>query len=155
MNNKLPRGYHTVIPYLIVKGADQAIEFYKKAFNAKEKGRITISNGKIMHAEIEIGDSIVMLTDEMPEWGVKSPISLGGTAVGIALYVENVDSVFEQAIAAGARVERPIEDQFYGDRIGTLIDPFGHKWSVATHKEDVSFEIMQERSDAFFSKQQN
>jgi len=144
----IPDGYHTVTPYLVIKGAAAALEFYKKAFNAKELFRMADPSGKVMHAEIRIGDSPVMLGDEMPEMGAVSPQSLGGTPVGIMLYVENVDALFNQAIAAGGRVERPVKDQFYGDRSGTLTDPYGHKWTIGTHKEDVSMEEMKKRMAA-------
>jgi PhnB protein len=140
-----PEGYHTVTPYLIVRGAEQALAFYKKAFKASELYRLPMPDGRIGHAEIRIGDSRLMLADEMPEMKIVSPASLGGTPVGIALYVEDCDSIFNQAVSAGAKVERPLADQFYGDRSGTLIDPFGHKWTVATHKEDVSAEEMKTR----------
>lgn len=143
----VPAGYHTLTPYLIVRGGAAAISFYKEAFGAKEKGILTMADGKIGHAEILIGDSHVMLADEMPEWGAHAPESLGGTPCGLAFYVPDVDRVFARAIAAGARVDRPVVDQFYGDRTGTIIDPFGHKWTIATHKEDVSFQEMQKRSD--------
>jgi PhnB protein len=144
----IPEGYHTVTPYLIVKGAARALEFYKKAFGAKELMRFSGPGDKIMHAEIKIGDSPVMLADEFPEMGAKSPESIGGSAVGLMIYVTDVDSVFKQAIAAGGKVDRPVKDQFYGDRSGSLVDPFGHKWTIGTHKEDVSMEEMQRRMQA-------
>jgi len=144
----IPEGYHTVTPYLIVDGAAQAIEFYKRAFNATEFFRLDMPEGRIGHAEIRIGDSAIMLADEFPEMGAKSPKSLGGSASSILLYVEDVDGLFKQAIAAGAKEERPVKDQFYGDRSGTLEDPFGHKWSIATHKEDVSEDEMRRRMAA-------
>jgi PhnB protein len=139
----IPEGYHTVTPYLICKGAAQAIDFYKKAFGAKEVMRFADPSGKIGHAEIKIGDSIIMLADEHPDMKIVSPQTLGGTPVGIALYVEDVDARFNQAVAAGVKVERPLADQFYGDRSATVIDPFGHKWTIATHKVDVSMEELQ------------
>ena len=145
---KIPAGYHTVTPYLIVSGAAEAIDFYKRAFNAEERVRMPGPDGRIMHAEIQIGDSHVMLGDEFPQMGVKSPRSIGGTPVGICLYVEDVDKIYKQAIAAGGKEERPLQNQFYGDRSGTLFDPFGHKWTVATHIEDVSPEEMQKRMAA-------
>ena len=132
-------------PYLIIRGAAEAIEFYKKAFGAVEKMRFPFPGGRIGHAEIQIGNSHVMLADEFPEMGAKSPQTIGGTAVGLAVYVEDVDTVFNRALAAGAKEERPLKNQFYGDRSGTLIDPFGHKWTVATHIEDVSPEEMARR----------
>jgi len=144
----IPEGYHTVTPYLVVKGGARALDFYKQAFGAKELFRFPGPGGKIMHAEIKIGDSPIMLADEFPEMGATSPESLGGTPVGIMLYVENVDALFNKAVAAGAKVSRPVIDQFYGDRSGTVTDPFGHKWTIATHKEDVSPEEMQKRAAA-------
>jgi PhnB protein len=141
----IPDGYHAVTPYLIVDGAARAIEFYKRAFNATERFRLDMPEGRIGHAEIKIGDSIVMLADEFPEMGAKSPKSIGGSATSILLYVADVDALFKQAVAAGAKELRPVKDQFYGDRSGTLEDPFGHKWSIATHTEDVSPEEMKRR----------
>jgi PhnB protein len=141
----IPEGYYTVTPYLIVKGADRALEFYKKAFNASELYRMADPSGKIGHAELQIGNSRVMLADEYPEMGAQSPETIGGSAVGLCLYVEDVDALFKQAIAAGGKEERPVMDQFYGDRSGTLRDPFGHKWTIATHKEDVAPEEMKRR----------
>jgi len=146
----IPDGYHSVTPYLIVKGANAAIEFYKKAFDAVELLRIGAPDGKVGHAEIRIGDSVVMLADEHPEMGAKSPQTFGGTPVSILLYVEDVDAVVRQAVAAGAKIQRPIEDKFYGDRMGSLDDPFGHVWHVSTHTEDVSHEEMKKRSAALF-----
>jgi PhnB protein len=144
----IPEGYHTVTPYLIVNGAARALDFYRKAFGAKEQVRMPGPDGKVMHAEIQIGDSKVMLADEFPQMGAKSPQSIGGTPVGICLYVAKVDAVYEQAVAAGAKVERPLQDQFYGDRSGTVIDPFGHKWTIATHIEDVTPAEMEKRMAA-------
>jgi len=144
----IPEGYHTATPYLIVGGAAGAIEFYKKAFGARELVRMTQPDGKIGHAEIKIGDSPIMLADEVPEMNYRSPQSLGGSPVSILLYVEDVDTVFSQAVAAGAKVQRPVQDQFYGDRIGGVEDPFGHVWYIATHKEDVSPEEMKKRAAA-------
>ena len=144
----IPRGYHTATPYLIVKDAAGAIEFYKKAFGATELMRMPGPDGKIGHAEIKIGDSPIMLADEVPGMGFRSPESLGGSPISILLYVKDVDAVFSQAVAAGAKVQRPVADQFYGDRTGGLIDPFGHLWYVATHKEDVSPEEMKKRAAA-------
>ena len=148
--NYIPAGYHTVISYLTVNGGVQAMEFYKKAFGAKERGRLLMPDGKLGHGEIQIGDSRIMLSDEAPDFGNHSPRALGGSPVGISIYVRNVDAFFEKAVKAGARVERPVADQFYGDRMGTLVDPFGHKWSVMTHKEDVSFREMQKRMEKMF-----
>ncbi len=144
----IPEGYHTVTPYLIVKDGARAIEFYKKAFGATELLRMADPGGKIGHAEIKIGDSPIMLADEVPEMGARSPQSLGGSPVSILLYVEDVDALFSQAVAAGAKVQRPVKDQFYGDRTGGVTDPFGHVWYIATHKEDVSPEEMQKRAAA-------
>lgn len=144
----IPEGYHTVTPYLIVKDGARAIEFYKKAFGAKELMRMAGPDGKIGHAEIKIGDSPIMLADENPKMGARSPQSLGGSPVSILLYVEDVDTVFNQAVAAGGKVERPIADQFYGDRTGGLTDPFGHIWYISTHKEDVSPDEMKKRAAA-------
>jgi PhnB protein len=136
--NPIPKGYHSVTPYLTVNDAARALEFYKRAFGAQEVVRMDGPDGKIGHAEIKIGDSIVMLGDEMPGMGNRSPQSLGGTTAGVMLYVENVDTVFNQAVSAGAQVEAPVADMFWGDRYGKLKDPFGHSWSVATHMEDVA-----------------
>jgi PhnB protein len=151
----IPRGYHTQTPYINIKGAVEAIEFYKKAFGAKEVGRITMPDGSIAHAEIEIGDSKIMLAEENAQWGNSSPQTLGGSPVCLCLYVEDVDAVFAKALQEGATVtgEMVVKDQFYGDRAGSLTDPFGHKWSIMTHIEDVSFEEMQKRMDAMFSGQ--
>ena len=136
--NPIPERFHTLTPYLTIKGAARAIEFYKAAFGAKELFRMSTPDGKaIGHAELRIGDSIMMLADEMEGWGNRSPESLNGTAVTFALYVEDSDAAFEQAVKAGAKVVRPMADQFYGDRSGTVVDPFGHVWTVSTHKEDV------------------
>lgn len=144
----IPDGYHSVTPYLIIKGAAAALEFYKTALNAEERVRMPGPDGKVMHAEIQIGDSIVMLADEFPEMGAVSPQTLGGTPVGFCIYVTDVDARFQQAVAAGAKIERPLQNQFYGDRSGTLLDPFGHKWTLATHVEDVTPEEMQRRMAA-------
>ena len=142
----IPEGYHSVTPYLIVTGAASAIEFYKHAFGAKEVMRMAHPDGRVGHAELQIGDSRIMLADEFPEIGARSPMSLGGTPVGIQLYVDDVDAVTARALAAGAKMLRPLKDQFYGDRSGTLNDPFGHQWTISTHKEDVSPEEMQRRA---------
>jgi PhnB protein len=132
-----PRGYHSVTPYLLIRDAAAAIDFYKRAFGATELLRMPGPNGKIMHAEVRIGDSPVMLAEEMPEMGMGGPQSLGGTTVSLMIYVSDVDNQFNQAVAAGGRVTRPLQNQFYGDRSGTLTDPFGHTWTIATHVEDV------------------
>ena len=151
MTKPIPDGYHSVTPYLIIKGAADAIEFYKKAFGASELFRFAGPEGKIGHAEIKIGDSPIMLADEYPEIGYKSPQSLGGSPVSIMIYVEDVDTIFDRAITAGGKVQQPVKDQFYGDRLGTLEDPFGHVWHVSTHKEDVSVEEMERRAKAHAS----
>jgi PhnB protein len=143
----IPEGYHSVTPYLIVKGAAQAIAFYEQAFAAEELYRMPMPDGRIGHAELRIGDSRIMLADEHPDVGALSPGSVGGTPVTIHLYVEDVDATFARATAAGARVTRPLADQFYGDRLGVLTDPFGHVWSVATHREDVSEEELRRRAE--------
>jgi len=144
----IPAGYHTATPYLIVNNGAAALEFYKKAFGAAELFRMTKPDGRVGHAEIKIGDSVIMLADEAPEMGARSPQSLGGSPVSILLYVEDVDRVFNQAVAAGAKVQRPLQNQFYGDRMGGVTDPFGHVWYIATHVEDVSPEEMQKRAAA-------
>lgn len=146
----IPDGYHTVTPYLIVKDAAGAIEFYKKAFGATETARIVSPPGKVGHAEIRIGDSAIMLADEFPDMGARSPQSIGGSPVSILLYVEDVDAMVDRAVAAGAQVQRPIEDKFYGDRSGSIGDPFGHTWHIATRTEDLSPEEIQKRAAALF-----
>ena len=144
----IPDGYHSVTPYLIIKGASDAIDFYKKAFGATELFRMPAPGGKVGHAEIKIGDSPIMLADESPEMGHVGPTTLGGTPVSIMIYVEDVDTIFKQAIAAGGEQQKPLQDQFYGDRSGSLKDPFGHVWHVATHVEDVAPEEMEKRMAA-------
>ena len=141
--NPIPEGMHTVTPHLICAGGADAIEFYKKAFGGVELSRMAGSDGKLMHASIRIGDSVVMLNEEMPEWGSFGPKHLKGSPVTIHLYVENVDAAFEQAVGAGAKVTMPLDDMFWGDRYGKLEDPFGHQWSVGTHMRDPSPEEMQ------------
>jgi PhnB protein len=150
--NYIPDGYHTATPYLIVNGAARALEFYQRAFGATELMRHPGPGGKIMHAEFQIGDSRIMLADEFPEFDARGPQTIGGTPVGLALYVEDCDAVFNQAVSAGAKVFMPVKDQFYGDRSGTVFDPFGHKWTIATHKEDVSPEELQKRMAAMSEK---
>jgi PhnB protein len=145
--NPIPDGYHSLTPYLICDGAADAIEYYKKAFGAIELFRMD-HEGKVGHAELKIGDSPFMLADEYPQMGYRSPKALGGTPVSIMIYVEDVDSVYRQAIDAGATEVKPLQDQFYGDRSGTLTDPFGHVWTIATHKEDVTMEEMNRRMAA-------
>lgn len=142
----IPDGYHSVTPYLVVHDAARAIDFYQRAFGAKEVHRMEGPQGKIGHAELKIGDSRIMLADEMPQSGARSPQSLGGSAVGLFLYVRDVDEVFNQAVEAGAKADTPVADMFWGDRYGKLTDPFGHQWSVATHKEDVAPQEMQKRA---------
>jgi len=144
----IPDGYHSATPYLIVNDAAAAIEFYKKAFGATELMRMPKPNGKIGHAEIKIGDSPIMLADEAPEVGARSPRTIGGSPVSILLYVDDVDSTFTKAVNGGAKVQRPVADQFYGDRTGGVEDPFGHLWYIATHVEDVSPEEMKKRAAA-------
>jgi len=144
----IPEGYHSVTPYLIVRGGVDAIEFYKKAFGAVELFRMPSPDGKIGHAEIKVGDSPIMLADEFPDMGYKGPQSLGGSPVSLMIYVDDVDTVFSQAVDAGATVKEALADKFYGDRMGTVIDPFGHRWHLATHKEDVSVEEMERRAKA-------
>ena len=144
----IPEGYHTATPYLIIEDAADAIEFYKRAFGAIELFRFPAPEGKIGHAEIKIGDSPIMLADAYPDMGYKSPKALGGSPVSLMIYVEDVDTVFNQALAAGALVKEALSDKFYGDRTGTLVDPFGHIWHVSTHKEDVSIEEMERRAKA-------
>jgi len=144
----IPTGYHTATPYLVVNNAAGAIDFYTRAFGAKEVVRMNGPQGKIAHAEIKIGDSMIMLGDEMPGAGVHSPQSLGGTTSSVFLYVENVDSLYNQATSAGGKAVMPPTDMFWGDRFGKLKDPFGHEWALATHKEDVAPEEMSRRMKA-------
>lgn len=152
MVNTIPEGYHSVTPYLVIKGASQAIEFYKRAFGATEVMRMASPDGKIGHAELAIGDSKIMLADEYPEMGHRSPQSIGGTGVSIMLYLDKVDEVFKRAIAAGAKELQPVKDQFYGDRSGTLQDPFGHVWTVSTHVEDVPPDEMRRRAEQYMQQ---
>ena len=144
----IPDNYHRVTPYLVVDGAAKAIDFYKKAFGATELMRMPAPGDKIGHAEIKIGDSVVMLADAVAEMGHKSPKTLGGSPISLLVYVENADSTVSGAVAAGAKLTRPVENQFYGDRMGGITDPFGHQWHVATHVEDVSPEEMKRRMEA-------
>jgi PhnB protein len=148
----IPDGYHSVTPYLVVQGAAGALDFYKKAFGATEIMRFPTPDGRIGHAEIRLGDSVVMLADEHPEMNFRGPRSYGGTPVSLMIYVNDVDSVARQAVAAGAKEIRPVTDQFYGDRAGTFEDPYGHVWTIATHKEEVSSEEMQRRLKATTQK---
>jgi PhnB protein len=142
----IPEGYRTVTPYLTLDDAAKAIEYYTKAFGAKERGRMETPDGKIGHAELEIGDSVVMLSDAQPQFSARAPKELGGTSAGVFLYVEDVDAVVKQAADAGGTVEMEVADQFWGDRFGTVQDPFGHIWSIATRVEDVPPEEMAERA---------
>ena len=146
-----PAGYHTLTPLLVVRGGKAAIDFYQRAFGATIRHVMEMPDGKVMHAEIQLGDSAIMLSDEAPDWGALSPQSIGGTATSLNIYVDDVDAVFSQAVAAGASVARPVTDQFWGDRTGYLVDPFGHKWSVATHVEDVSPEEITRRGEEWAS----
>ena len=143
----IPEGYRNVTPYLIVDEAAKAIDFYRKVFKAKERMRMPAPGGRIGHAELEFGDSVVMLADENPEMNARSPRSVGGSPISLLLYVEDVDATVDRAVAAGAKLKRPVADQFYGDRTGGIEDPFGHQWYLATHVEDVSPEEMRKRSE--------
>ncbi len=147
----IPDGFHAVTPYLTVSDAAQAIEFYQRAFGATERGRLTMPDGKIGHAELAIGGSVVMLADEFPEFGNVSPLTLKGASAGLALYVADVDTAFQRAVDAGATVKEPVGDKFWGDRAGSVVDPFGHKWTLLTRIEDVPFPEMQRRMEKFFS----
>lgn len=151
--NKIPDGFHAITPYLILRDAAAAILFYQKAFGAREIGRISMPGGIVGHAELQVGDSRIMLAEEMPAWKNKSPATLGGSCVGIALYVTDVDAIFQRALDAGAKQVEPVKNMFYGDRSGLLTDPFGHNWHIMTHIEDVSFPEMQKRCDAMFAAQ--
>ena len=146
MTKPIPEGYHSVTPYLSVNNAAEALDWYKRGLGAAELFRFE-DKGKVAHAEIKIGDSIVMLSDEWPEGGHLSPLSLGGTGVSLHIYVDDVDSAFTRAVDAGAKQERAVQDQFYGDRSGTLLDPFGHRWSIATHVEDVPMSELKQRME--------
>ena len=150
--NFIPEGFRGVTPYLCCRDAARAIEFYKQAFGATEMMRLAEPSGRIGHADLRIGAAAIMLADEYPEMGVKSPQAFGGSPVAIHLYVADVDAVAKRAVAAGAKLVRPVEDQFYGDRSGTLEDPFGHRWFIATHKEDLSAEEVQKRYDAMMQQ---
>jgi len=148
----VPKGYHTVTPSLVIAGAAKAIEFYKKAFGAEERSRFPAPNGTLMHAEIRIGDSIIMMGDEMPEQGGRGPKSLGGSPVTLFIYQDNVDAAWKRAVDAGARVVMPLSDQFWGDRGGCLEDPFGHNWWLCQHIKDMSPREMQQAAEAFYSQ---
>lgn len=144
----IPEGYHSVTPYLIVRGGAKAIEFYKQAFGATETVRMAQPDGRIEHAELKVGDSTIMLADEFPERDIRGPESLGGTPVLIHLYVEDVDTVAKRTVTAGGKEIRPVIDQFYGDRSGLFADPFGHQWNISTHKEDLTAEEIGKRTAA-------
>ena len=148
----IPQGYRSVTPYLAVKQAADAIEFYRRAFGAKERMRLAAPEGKIGHAELEIGDSVIMLADEFPDMDFRGPASLGGTSVTLHLYVKDVDASFRKATEVGAKPVREVKDQFYGDRTGAVRDPFGHVWHLATHKEDVSAEEIARRAKAMLEE---
>ena len=139
----IPDGMHTLTPHIVCEGASDAIAFYRKAFNAEELTRLPAPGGKVMHAAIRIGDSVVMLMDDFPEWGSLGPKALKGSPVTLHLYVQDVDAAIKQAVAAGAQVTMPAADMFWGDRYGQVVDPFGHRWSIATHKEDLTPEEIQ------------
>ena len=143
----IPDGYASVTPYLIVSGAAQALDYYKMAFDAQEIMRMPSPDGKIMHAEMQIGSARIMLADEVPQMGHKSPQTLGGSGVGLMLYVTDVDDTFQRAVSGGGKVVRPVINQFYGDRSGTITDPFGHQWTIATHVEDIAEDEMQRRAE--------
>ena len=144
----IPEGYHSVTPYLVIDGAEEAIRFYTQALGAVEVLRLPMA-GKIGHAEIKIGDSHVMLSDEWPDMDIRGPKSRGGATSSLMVYVEDVDAAFARAVAAGATIERPVEEQFYGDRNGSIVDPFGHRWTISTHVEDVSEDELARRMEAF------
>jgi len=143
----VPPGFHTLTPHLVVRNAEQALEFYKNAFGAEVLHVAHMSDGKVMHASLRIGDSMLMLNDEFPDYGTLSPLSTGGSAVTIHIYTENVDAAFNRALSAGAQVKMPLADQFWGDRYGVVADPFGHKWSLGAHIKDMSPEEMQREQD--------
>jgi PhnB protein len=151
MTKPIPEGYHALTPSIAVENAAEAIEFYKRAFGAKERMRMSTPMGTIGHAELEIGDSVLMLADPQPQSSVKPPKEIGGTSVGIFMYVDDVDEVAQQVIDAGGSVIMPIEDQFWGDRFGAVADPYGHEWLIATHKEDLSPEEIAERGKKAFA----
>ena len=149
---KIPDGYHSITPTLIVKNGDAAIEFYKKGLGAEERRRMKGPDGRVAHAELKLGDSVFMLSDEYPEMNCHSPKSIGGSPVSMYVYVEDVDSLFDKAVSAGAKALDPVKDQFWGDRHGRLEDPFGHLWSIATHKKDLSEDEMKSAAEAAFSQ---
>lgn len=151
MAKAIPDGYHSITPYLYVSRSSEAIEFYKAAFGAEEIYRLAMPDGSIAHAEIVIGTSRIMLSDENPVWGTRGPKALGGPSCGFAFYCEDSDAMFERAVKAGATVHRPVADQFYGDRSGSVVDPFGHVWTLSTHREDLTPAQMQERMNAWMA----
>jgi PhnB protein len=152
--NPIPQGYHSVTPSLTVRGAEQALEFYKKAFNAEETLRMPGPDGKIMHAEFRIGDSVLMLGEEMPDMGAKSPLTLGGSPVSFFIYLENVDEAWQRAINAGAKTVMPLADMFWGDRAGCVDDPSGHHWWLAQHVADLSRDEIKKAQEEFFAQRQ-
>ena len=154
MVKPIPDGFHTVTPSLVVSNSNEAIEFYKKAFGANEIYRFPTPDGKIMHAMIQVGDSFVMMADEFPAMGTKSPNTVGGTSVTLHLYVEDADKIFKQAVDAGAVVTMPLMDAFWGDRFGVVLDPFGHSWAIATHKIDITPEGMRKAGEEYFTSLQ-
>ena len=147
----IPPGFHTLTPHLTVRNASEALEFYKNAFGAEVLHVANMPDGRVMHASVRMGDSILMLNDEMPEHGALSPLSSGGSGVTLHIYTQNVDDAFARAVAAGATVKMPVADQFWGDRYGSLVDPFGYSWGIGTHKEDLSPKDMGERAQQFFA----
>jgi len=151
MTKPIPDGFHTATPSLVVSNSKEAIEFYKKAFGANEIYQFPTPDGKIMHAMIQIGDSFIMMSDEFPVMGFSSPTTIGGTAVTLYLYVEDADKIFNQAVQAGAKVTMPIMDAFWGDRIGSVVDPYGHSWSIATHKIDMTPEGLRKAGEEYFA----
>ena len=148
----VPEGFHTITPHLNIRNCSKAIEFYQKAFGAEVKGVHRTPDGKVMHALLKIGDSQLMVSDEFPEMGAKSPESLGGSAVVLNVYVEDVDALFNRAVGAGAKVVMPLMDQFWGDRYGQLTDPFGHRWALGAHREDVAPEELEKRGKEAFAR---
>ncbi len=148
----IPQGFHTVTPSLVVRNAAEAIEFYKKALGAQELMRMPDPSGRISHAELKIGDSIIFLSDEIPNMGGKSPQTLGGYTGGIYLYVEDVDKAFKRAVDAGGKVTMPLSDMFWGDRYGQFVDPFGHTWGISTHTQDLTEQEMQKGAEAFYTQ---
>ena len=151
MAKPIPDGFHNVTPSIIVNNADEAIDFYKKAFDAKEIYRFPTPDGKILHAMIQIGDSFVMLSDEFSSMGLRSPATIGGTPVSLHLYVEDADGIFKKAVSAGAIITMPLMDMFWGDRFGTVMDPYGHSWAIATHKIDMTPEGLRKAGEEYFA----